>query len=47
MNTESARRILRRRKAVVEPVFAIFREQLGLRRFLARGRDPVTMTSTR
>jgi hypothetical protein len=41
MQTESARTILRQRSATVEPVFAVFREQLGLVRFLLRGLENV------
>jgi transposase len=41
MQTEEARTILRQRSAIVEPVFAIFREQLGLVRFLVRGLENV------
>lgn len=37
MATAAAQHIIRRRKAVVEPVFAVLREQLGLVRFLLRG----------
>jgi hypothetical protein len=37
MQTEAAKAVLRRRKAIVEPVFASFREHIGLQRFLVRG----------
>jgi len=37
MRTEQAKARMRLRAAVVEPVFAILREHLGLRRFLRRG----------
>ncbi len=37
MKTERARQVLRQRSAIVEPVFAVFREHLGLVRFLLRG----------
>jgi transposase len=37
MRTDAAKKILRQRSAIVEPVFALFREQLGLLRFLLRG----------
>jgi transposase len=41
MKTEVARLVMRQRSAIVEPVFAIFREHLGLLRFLLRGLDNV------
>ena len=41
MCTERAQQVLRQRKAVVEPVFAVFREHLGLLRFLLRGLENV------
>jgi transposase len=41
MKTPAAQLILGRRKAIVEPVFAVFREHLGLLRFLLRGLDNV------
>jgi transposase len=41
MQTEAARTIMRRRSATVEPVFAVFREHLGLVRFLLRGLENV------
>jgi transposase len=41
MRTPAARQILRQRGAIVEPVFAVFREHLGLVRFLLRGLDNV------
>lgn len=41
MQTEGARTILRQRSGIVEPVFAIFREQVGLMRFLVRGPENV------
>ena len=37
MATAAARLLYRRRQGLVEPVFGIFKEQLGLRRFLLRG----------
>lgn len=39
--TESAREILRRRKAIIEPVFGVIKEILGFRRFTVRGIDNV------
>jgi transposase len=42
MQTAEAQALMRRRKAIVEPVFGLLREQLGLRRFLVRGRAKVT-----
>ena len=41
MATASARLLYRRRQGLVEPVFGIFKEQLGLRRFLLRGIESV------
>ena len=41
MKTEAARQVLRQRSVIVEPVFAVFREQLGLLRFLLRGLENV------
>lgn len=41
MQTEAARALLRQRSATVEPVFAVFREPLGLVRFLLRGLENV------
>ena len=41
MQSETARQIVRQRKAIVEPVFGLMREQLGLLRFLVRGLDKV------
>jgi transposase len=41
MRTDAAKEILRQRSAIVEPVFALFREQLGLLRFLLRGLENV------
>ena len=37
MSTDEARRLYRRRKGLVEPVFGIIKEQQGARRFLLRG----------
>ena len=41
MKTDAARAVMARRKTIVEPVFAVFREQLGLLRFLVRGLEKV------
>lgn len=41
MKTEDARQVMRQRSVIVEPVFAVFREHLGLLRFLLRGLDNV------
>jgi transposase len=41
MQTEGAQEIVRKRKAIVEPVFGLLREQLGLLRFLVRGLEKV------
>jgi transposase len=37
MQSAAGKAALRRRKAIIEPVFAEFRERLGLQRFLVRG----------
>ena len=37
MSTETAKREYQRRKHLVEPVFGIIKEQMGVRRFLLRG----------
>jgi hypothetical protein len=41
MRTESAKALYRLRKQIVEPVFGIIKEQLGVRRFLLRGLNNV------
>jgi transposase len=41
MATEEAKRVYAQRKALVEPVFGIQKEQQGARRFLLRGREAV------
>ena len=41
MDTEWAQTLYSRRKQIVEPVFGIIKEQLGLRRFLLRGFENV------
>ena len=41
MATEKAKRAYRRRMALVEPLFAILKNQLGARRFTLRGMDNV------
>ena len=50
MATEEAKRAYRRRMALVEPLFAILKNQLGARRFTLRGMDNVkaewTMVAT-
>ena len=50
MATEEAKRTYRRRMALVEPLFAILKNQLGARRFTLRGMDNVkaewTMVAT-
>ena len=37
MSTDAAKEAYRRRKQLVEPVFGIIKEQMGVRRFLLRG----------
>jgi len=46
MTTAPARSLYRRRQGLVEPVFGIFKEQLGLRRFLLRGINAVRAEAT-
>lgn len=46
MATAAAKQLYRRRQGLVEPVFGIFKEQLGLRRFLLRGIDKVRSEAT-
>jgi transposase len=41
MATDEAQTLVRQRKAVVEPVFGVLKEELGARRFLLRGRANV------
>ncbi len=41
MATEEAQTLARQRKALVEPVFGMLKEELGARRFLLRGRANV------
>jgi transposase len=41
MNTEAAKTIFKRRKELIEPVFGIIKEQMGIRRFLLRGLNKV------
>ena len=41
MKTETAKTIYAVRKQLIEPVFGIFKEQMGLKRFLLRGLDNV------
>ena len=42
MSTDAAKREYQRRKYLVEPVFGIIKEQMGVRRFLLRGLPNVT-----
>ena len=37
METDEAKTIFKRRKEIIEPVFGIMKEQMGVRRFLLRG----------
>jgi transposase len=46
MASDLARRLYRHRQGLVEPVFGIFKEQLGLRRFLLRGIEGVRAEAT-
>lgn len=41
MATEKAKEAYRRRKEIIEPAFGIFKEQMGIRRFLLRGCENV------
>jgi transposase len=46
MKTEAAKTIYAIRKQLIEPVFGIFKEQMGFRRFLLRGLDNVRAEAT-
>jgi transposase len=46
MKTEAAKTIYAMRKQLIEPVFGIFKEQMGFRRFLLRGLDNVRAEAT-
>jgi transposase len=41
MSTDKARKVFKRRKELVEPVFGILKEQMGFRQFLLRGLNNV------
>ena len=42
VHTEEGKRIYRRRKSTVEPVFGIIKEDIGFRQFLLRGLQNVS-----
>jgi len=46
LRSVAGRRVYRRRKALVEPVFGVLKQQRGMRQFRTRGRERVAAEFT-